>query len=120
MLGQRNDISRLLAAADLFVLTSISEGIPVTFIEAMGAGLPIVATNVGGVSEVVQHDETGILTPSANFEALADAVIRLAKAPELAEKMGQSGRRRAQQVFTEERMHSAYEKLYEEMLGDAS
>lgn len=119
MLGQRNDISRLLAAADLFLLTSISEGIPVTFLEAMGAQLPIVATNVGGVPEVVQHDETGILAPSGDSDALAEAVIRLAKSPELAEKMGKSGRRRVQQVFTEERMHSAYEKLYEEMVGVA-
>jgi glycosyltransferase involved in cell wall biosynthesis len=120
MLGQRSDISQLLAAADLFVLTSISEGIPVTFIEAMGAGLPIVATEVGGVPEVVLHDETGILTPSADVQALADAVIRLATTPELAQQMGQSGQRRAQQVFTEERMHSSYEKLYEEMLGVAT
>ncbi len=62
MVGLRTDVRRLLAAADLFLLTSISEGIPVTLIEAMGARLPVVSTAVGGIKEVVIAEETGLLT----------------------------------------------------------
>ena len=72
LLGQRSDIRRLLAAADVFLLTSISEGIPVTFIEAMGAGLPIVSTAVGGVEEVVVQGDTGFLAPAGDDVQLAE------------------------------------------------
>lgn len=116
LLGLRTDVARLLHAADLFLLTSISEGIPVTIIEAMAAGLAVVATDVGGVGEIVQAGRTGLLAPPQNDSELADAIVRLARDPALRRQMGEEGRRRAQEIFSEERMHSSYQAVYEEML----
>lgn len=118
LLGLRDDVPRLLRSADLFLLTSISEGIPVTLIEAMAAGLPVVSTDVGGVAEVVEAGRTGLLAPSGDDAALARAVLRLAGDPDLRRTMGRHGHQRAGEVFSEQRMHAAYQACYEEMLGD--
>jgi glycosyltransferase involved in cell wall biosynthesis len=115
-LGLRKDVGRLLKGADLFLLTSVSEGIPLTVIEAMAAGLPVVATRVGGLSEVVEDGETGRLAPSGDDAALADAVLRLAGDPELRRRMGRRGQERARGVFSEGQMHARYLELYREML----
>lgn len=117
MLGLRRDVPRLLAAADAFLLTSISEGIPVTLIEAMAARLPIVATRVGGVAEVVVDGETGRLAAAGDAEKLAAALVQLAAAPELCRTMGQAGRHRAEAMFTQSQMTAAYAALYEELVG---
>jgi glycosyltransferase involved in cell wall biosynthesis len=115
LLGLRRDVSRLLAAADAFLLTSISEGIPVTLIEAMSARLPIVATRVGGVPEVVIDGVTGRLAASGDATALAAAVVELAAAPDVCQAMGAAGRRRAEMMFTQSQMTAAYAALYEEL-----
>ncbi len=117
LLGLRSDVADLLHAADLFLLTSISEGIPVTLIEAMAAGLPIVSTDVGGVGEVVDDGTTGFLAPSGDDAALARAIFRLADDAKLRDQMGQRGRERAQAVFSETQMHAGYGAVYEELLG---
>ena len=88
LLGLRHDVPHLLAAADLFLLTSISEGIPLTVIEAMAAGLPVVSTNVGGLPEVVVERETGLMAPSGDAAALAAAVSRLARDASLRKQNG--------------------------------
>jgi glycosyltransferase involved in cell wall biosynthesis len=116
LLGLRSDVSRLLRAADLFLLTSISEGIPLTVIEAMSAGLPVVATNVGGVSEVVEDGQSGLLAPSGDDGALAEKVLQLARDKDLHQRMGQSGRQRARDLFSESKMHDGYFQLYQGML----
>jgi glycosyltransferase involved in cell wall biosynthesis len=116
LLGQRTDIGRLLPAADLFLLTSISEGIPLTVIEAMAAGLAVVATRVGGVPEVVEDGRTGLLAPSGDDTALAAAVLQLAEDAMRRRQMGLAGRQRAHALFSEERMHEQYRQLYEEIL----
>jgi L-malate glycosyltransferase len=115
-LGLRKDISRLLNASDLFLLTSISEGIPLTVLEAMAAGLPVVATSVGGVPEIVEKDQTGLLARSGDDVCLAEHILRLAASPELCGAMGRRGRERARTVFSESRMHARYLELYREML----
>lgn len=115
LLGLRQDVPRLWMAADLGLLTSISEGIPLTLIEAMAAGRPVVSTHVGGIAEVVPHDETGFLAPSGDEAALADCVTRLIAEPGLAHEMGLRGRHRAEERFSEERMNAAYDRLYREM-----
>jgi L-malate glycosyltransferase len=115
-LGLRGDIARLLSAADIGLLTSVSEGIPLTLIEAMAAGLPVVSTDVGGVREVVEDGRTALLAPSGDDDALAEAILRLAGDPALRERMGCTGRRRAESAFSERRMHDEYLKLYEDML----
>ncbi len=116
LLGLRTDVPRLLAAADLFLLSSISEGIPVTLIEAMGAALPIAATDVGGVSEVVVNEGTGLLAPAGDDRALAAAVARLAEDRALRQRLGQAGRERAERLFAHGRMHASYAHLYLEMI----
>jgi glycosyltransferase involved in cell wall biosynthesis len=115
-LGLRTDVARLLSAADLFLLTSVSEGIPLTLIEAMAAGLPVVATRVGGVGEVVEDGRTGLLAPRGDDAALAERVLCLAGNPTLRQQMGQLGRERARAVFSDRQMHDRYFGLYREML----
>jgi len=114
--GLRTDVRRLLSASDAFLLTSISEGIPVTLIEAMGAELPVVATAVGGVAEVVVPDETGVLAPSGDDAALAAGLGKVLADPKLARRLGATGRQRAADLFAEHEMHSAYAAVYDAML----
>jgi L-malate glycosyltransferase len=115
-LGLRKDVARLLRAADLFLLTSISEGIPLTLIEAMAAGLPIVSTKVGGVPEVVEDGRTGCLAPAGDDALLAEKILHLAGDHSLRARMGQSGLERARAIFSESEMHAQYDQLYREML----
>lgn len=116
MLGTRSDVRELLAAADCFLLTSVSEGIPVTLIEAMFARLPVVATNVGGIGEVVVDGETGFLAPAGDDAALAAAVLRLADDAELCGRFRQPGLQRAAAVFSEAQMHRQYCTAFEGLL----
>lgn len=116
LLGLRSDVDRLLAAADVFLLTSISEGIPLTLIEAMAAGVPVASTNVGGVPEVIEDAQTGLLAPAGDDAALAGNVLRLMSNPQWRGEIVQRARQRAKQIFSEEQMHQAYRKLYQEML----
>jgi glycosyltransferase involved in cell wall biosynthesis len=115
LLGLRTDVPRLLTAADAALLTSISEGIPLTLIEAMAARLPVVSTNVGGVSEVVKDGVTGFLAPSGDAEGLSRWVLRLIAEPALRHELGERGRTRAETHFSERQMLAAYAGLYEEM-----
>jgi glycosyltransferase involved in cell wall biosynthesis len=115
-LGLRNDVARLLRAADLFLLTSISEGIPLTLIEAMAAGLPVVTTRVGGVPEVVEEALTGCLTPAGDDALLAEKILHLAADRSLRLHMGRRGCERARALFSESHMHAQYHQLYQEML----
>ncbi len=115
MLGTRSDVAALLPGADLFFLTSISEGIPLTPLEAMAASIPVVATDVGGMREVVVENETGLLAPARDDGCLARQVLRLANNPELRRSMGLAGRARAKRLFDESRMCADYGRHYEEM-----
>jgi glycosyltransferase involved in cell wall biosynthesis len=115
-LGLRTDIARLLSAADLVLLSSVSEGIPLTLIEAMAIGLPVVATRVGGVQEVVEEGKTGLLAPRGDDAALAQSVLQLAQDSALREHMGEIGRQRARALFSDDQMHDRYYQLYREML----
>ncbi len=112
LLGLRTDVRRLLSAADVFLLSSISEGIPVTLIEAMGAELPVVSTAVGGVAEVVVSNETGVLAPSGDDAALAAGLNRVLSDQPLAQRFGAAGRQRAIDIFTEQVMHDEYARIY--------
>ena len=116
LLGQRNDIPRILTASDIFVLSSRWEGLPYTIIEAMMAGLPVVATRVGGVLELVEDGVTGFLVPPRNPDALAEALQRLIADPELRRRMGQTGREKTLKEFTLDRMLRETERVYEEVL----
>jgi glycosyltransferase involved in cell wall biosynthesis len=115
LLGTRADVARLLHGADAFLLTSTSEGIPLTVIEAMAAGLPVVATNVGGLAEVVADGVTGFLAPAKDDAALAGHALRLAADAGLRRRMGLAGRARAKLHFDEPRMAHEYGRLYREL-----
>ncbi len=117
LLGRRRDVADLLHAADVFVLSSRQEGFPITILEAMAAGKPIVATDVGGCAEAVVHGETGLIVPPEDPSALAEALASLLADPELARKMGAAGRERVEQEFTVDRMVEQHLAIYEELLA---
>lgn len=116
-LGVRRDVPALMAAADVFLLSSLSEGLSVTLLEAMAAGLPIVATDVGGNGEAVEHGVTGLLGPRQDPAQLAEHLVTLWNDPSLRQRMGEAGRQRQKARFTQEGMHARYLALYRQMLG---
>ncbi len=111
-LGRRSDIPAVMAAMDIFALTSVSEGMSNTILEAMGSGLPVVATDVGGTPELVVNKETGFLVPSDNVDALTDVLINLIDNPALRLQMGHAGRERVKRKFSLRAMVGNYERLY--------
>lgn len=112
LLGLRSDVPDLLAAADLFVLPSRSEGLPLALIEAMGASLPIVATNVGGIAEVVTHDVDAMLVPPEEPAAMAAALARLMGDASRRQALGSAARLRATGTYGVRSMCDRYEVLY--------
>jgi glycosyltransferase involved in cell wall biosynthesis len=116
-LGFRLDIADLLQAMDVFVLSSRSEGLSLTLLEAEAAGLPIVATRVGGNPEVVQDGESGFLVPPDAPEPLAAALAQLLQDPALRARLGTRGRELYQDGFTLPAMVSGYERLYRSLAG---
>ena len=100
-LGYRHDVARVLAAADVFCLPSHFEGLPMSVIEAMMTGLPVIATDIRGPREMVVEGETGLLVPPATIDPLAVALQHLAEAPELRRRMGRAGRALALDRFDE-------------------
>lgn len=115
-LGFRDDVPNLLAAADLLVLPSLSEGLPLSVLEAMSHGLPSVASDVGGIPEVILDGEQGLLVPAGAAEPLAEAMERLALCPEQRLEMGSKARIRAQSEFSFDAMVEQYDVLYRSLL----
>ena len=115
--GERRDIPDFLRGLDVFVLPSLSEGIANTILEAMACGLPVLATRVGGNAELVDEGVTGALVPSADPDAMARQLIRLADEAALRREMGRAGRRRVEQRFSLEAMVGAYQSLYDQLTG---
>jgi sugar transferase (PEP-CTERM/EpsH1 system associated) len=111
--GFRSDVAEILAACDVFVLPSLWEGMPNVVLEAMAVGLPVVATQVGGVPEIVLDGKTGLLVPPGDSETLAQALIRLLRDLDLRSRMGRAGRRRVEQYFSANQMVLETEALYE-------
>ncbi len=111
-LGQRADAPRLMRAFDLFVLPSSVEAMPLTVLEAMAAGVAVIATSVYGLPEVVTPEETGLLVPAGDAGALCAAIRRLVESPADRDRMGRAGRRRYLDRFTAERMAQETEAVY--------
>lgn len=111
-LGEREDIPQLLNCLDIFILTSLSEGLPLSVLEAMASCLPVISTRVGAIPEVVREGETGFLIEPKCPEALADAIERLATNPELRIAMGKKGRQRVIEEFSLKQMVDQYKKIY--------
>jgi glycosyltransferase involved in cell wall biosynthesis len=115
--GERDDVAEILASSAIFVLSSRSEALPVSVLEAMAAGLPVVATRVGGVPELVVDGETGLLVPPADPRALAAALQRLVDEPELRARLGAAGRARVEERFALESFLQSHLDLYRRALA---
>ncbi len=115
-LGVRADVAQVLAAGDVFALASDWEGTPLAVMEAMAAGLPVVATAVGGVPELVVTGESGVLTPAGDVRALAGALAQLAGDAALRHAMSEAASARAEQ-FSVDKMVSEYAALFERLAG---
>lgn len=115
--GARRDVPRVLAAFDVFALTSLTEGLPLVIPEAMATSLPVVSTAVGGIPGVLDEGVTGLLVPRGDTEKLAEALERLASDRSTARAMGAKAREVALQRYEAKRMAAAYVDLYERVLA---
>lgn len=115
-LGNRDDVASLLATSDVFVLASRSEMLPISILEAMRAGLPVIASDVGGVGEAVAHKENGFLVPSGSVSALAQALTDLTNDYALRLRMGQAGRQRFTRQFLSSSMQERTRCIYWDVL----
>jgi glycosyltransferase involved in cell wall biosynthesis len=116
-LGWRADVSTLLAGVDAFALATLGEGFGLAILEAMAQRLPVVATRVVAVPEIVQDGETGLLVPPRDPAALADALLALEREPELRRRFAAAGHRRALDHFSVARMVRDTERVYADVLG---
>ena len=114
MVGFRRDVAACLAAADIVALPSLQEGLGVAALEAMAAGRPVVASRVGGLAEAVVHEETGLLVPPGDPTALAAALARLARDPDLRARLGAAGHARVLARYTATRMAEGTLACYED------
>jgi glycosyltransferase involved in cell wall biosynthesis len=115
--GYRSDMPAVMCALDVFTLPSnCAEGLPMALIEAMAAGRAVVATRVGGVSEIVEHEKSGLLVPPRDSNALAESLQRLIVDSSLRERLGVAAKKRAQQRFALPRKIADTERIYERLL----
>jgi len=114
-LGERDDVPALLKAADVFVLPSLYEGLPVSVLEAMAAGTPVVATAVGGTTEAVVDGESGILVPPRDPNALANAIRDLLSSGPLAQKIIAGGRARVRGMFSADAVARGVSQVYKDV-----
>jgi glycosyltransferase involved in cell wall biosynthesis len=115
--GTREDVPAVLAGSAVFVLSSRSEGLPISVLEAMAAGLPVVASDVGGLREQVLDGVTGLLVPAGDPQALAAALARLVDDPGLRRRLGDAGRARAEELFDLPGFRTAHLELYRSLLS---
>jgi len=114
--GFVSEVAVALAAMDIYVMPSLTEGFPFALAEAMAAGKTVAVSNVGGMKEMVQHEENGLLVPPANSAALSAALVRLLKIPTLSQHLGDAARKRSQE-FSVERNVAALETIYSKLLS---
>jgi glycosyltransferase involved in cell wall biosynthesis len=117
LLGHRRDLDKIYPIMDIFVLPSRDESLGNVSLEAMAFGKPVIASNVGGVPEVVLNDDTGFLVSSGDVRGIADKILLLLKDEHLRKKMGESGRKRVKKYFTPERVCKEVEKVYEYLVN---
>lgn len=115
--GFRTDVARFLPHLDVAVLSSHTEGLPVVVLEAMAAGVPVVATMVGGTPEVIEEAKSGYLVPPGNPTALADRMVAVLQAGEAAKQMGEAGRQRVHQEFSFTGQAKQYRELISRLLS---
>jgi glycosyltransferase involved in cell wall biosynthesis len=116
-LGKVDNMASVYASLDIVVSSSLKEGLPMTILEALAASRPVVATSVGAVPSVISHEQTGLLVPPSNADALACEIIRLLSDREFSEMLGRKGRQIVQERFSAEAMTTQYLKLYSEVIA---
>jgi glycosyltransferase involved in cell wall biosynthesis len=115
--GFRTDVLGCIKGFDLFVMSSVTEGLGTSLLDAMAAGRPIVATTAGGIPEIVEDGLNGLLVPPRDHHALADAIVRALKNPAMRQQMGDAGLARVNQRFTVERMVERTAVVYERVVA---
>ena len=110
--GQRLDTAQFFSAADAFVMSSVSEGLPMSLLQAMSIGVPAIITDVGGMAEVVRLSGAGLMAPVGDSAGMAEAIVKLAGDPELRAEFGEKAKASYFANFTLERMDAAYMELY--------
>jgi len=116
-LGYREDILAVIAESDIVACSSFYEALPRCLLEALSVGRPVVATDCGGIPEIIRDEETGLLVPPGDPESLANSILRLMNDPALADRLGQEGRRLVREHFTLEAQCDSLAALYREALG---
>lgn len=116
LVGHREDIERCLAGMDCFAFPSLNEGMGRALIEAMAAGLPVVASRVGGIPAIVRHEENGLLVAAGDSRALSEALRRILGDPQLADRLGRNASRTIGQAFGVQAMVDAVESVYRRAL----
>jgi N-acetyl-alpha-D-glucosaminyl L-malate synthase BshA len=115
-LGDQDQVVQLLSASDLFLMPSAQESFGLAALEAMACEVPVVASCVGGVPELVEDGVTGVLCPAEDIDAMVAASIRLLTDEKLHERMAQAARKRALDRFTDKKIVPMYEQFYDEVL----
>lgn len=115
--GNRRDVERFLRTSHVVCLPSDWEGLPLSLLEAMAAGRPVVASDVGGIPEAVDHEKTGLLVPRGDEDGWVNALERLATSPSLRRTMGRAARLRVERMFSVERMLEETARVYAQVLG---
>ena len=110
--GERLDVARFFSAADVYTMSSVSEGLPMSLLQAMSVGLPALVTNVGGMAEVVRNAHCGLYTPVGDSAAMAEAIVELASNPSRRAVFSSNAKTSYDEHFTLEQMESAYMTLY--------
>ncbi len=116
LLGRQGDMAAFYSTIDLLVSSSFQEGLPIALLEGMASGLPIVATRVGAVPDLVLHEKTGLLVEAGQPAALAAAILRFASEPVRGEEFGRAGQQYLAREFSAERMNADYLQVYDQAL----
>src|ERR687894_2861477 len=116
-LGFRSDASELMGSLDVLVVPSLTEGSPLVTLEAMAAGVPVVASAVGGIPDQIRHDKEGLLVPPGDTDALSNALLALLRDPPRSRRLGEAGRRRVASRFSHATMVRQIEDVYRDVLG---
>lgn len=114
--GWCRDIPKILSSIDVFILTSLWEGLPIAVLEAMASGLPVVVTHTGGIGEVIQEGKNGFLVSVDKLEKMKEKIILLLKDEELRKQIGQHAKKSLGNVFSKEKMLKSTEDLYQELI----
>jgi len=116
LLGQQNNVAKFLSSADVFVLPSRSEGLPIALLEAMSIGLPVIATKVEGMDEVVTEGAHGLFAPVDDVESLSQVILQLLRDPHMRARMGAAAKRRVNEIYSVDRMGEQYLNLMHSLL----